>query len=105
MAPRRPRKSKRIAISFLCDRQKIDVPASQIGFLRGFILSSFDCLVAIFPELKYTIDNAEDNIRRWTKLQDEKRKFGWTPKKGKTKEEEEEEDNMDKEKNNENNEK
>ena len=98
-------RAKGLPISFLCDRQKIDVPASQIGFLRGFILSSFDCLVAIFPELKYTIDNAEDNIRRWTKLQDEKRKFGWTPKKGKTKEEEEEEDNMDKEKNNENNEK
>ena len=98
-------RAKGLPISFLCDRQKIDVPASQIGFLRGFILSSFDCLVAIFPELKYTIDNAEDNISRWTKLQDEKRKFGWTPKKGKTKEEEEEEDNMDKEKNNENNEK
>ena len=98
-------RAKGLPISFLCDRQKIDVPASQIGFLRGFILSSFDCLVAIFPELKYTIDNAEDNIRRWTKLQDEKRKFGWTPKKGKTKEEEEEEDNMDKEKKNENNDK
>ena len=98
-------RAKGLPISFLCDRQKIDVPASQIGFLRGFILSSFDCLVAIFPELKYTIDNAEDNIRRWTKLQDEKRKFGWTPKKGKTKEEEEEEDNMNEDKKNENNEK
>ena len=92
-------RAKGLPISFLCDRQKIDVPASQIGFLRGFILSSFDCLVAIFPELKYTIDNAEDNIRRWTKLQDEKRKFGWTPKKEKTKEEEEkEEDNINEEK-------
>jgi hypothetical protein len=92
-------REKGLPISFLCDRQKIDVPASQIGFLRGFILSSFDCLVAIFPELKYTIDNAEDNIRRWTKLQDEKRKFGWTPKKEKTKEEEEkEEDNIHEEK-------
>ena len=92
-------REKGLPISFLCDRQKIDVPASQVGFLRGFILSSFDCLVAIFPELKYTIDNAEDNIRRWTKLQDEKRKLGWTPKKEKNKEEEEkEEDNINEEK-------
>ena len=53
----------------------------------------------------YEDPNAEDNIRRWTKLQDEKRKFGWTPKKGKTKEEEEEEDNMNEDKKNENNEK
>ena len=92
-------REKGLPISFLCDRQKIDVPASQVGFLRGFILSSFDCLVIIFPELKYTIDNAEDNIRRWTKLQDEKRKLGWTPKKEKNKEEEEkEEDNINEEK-------
>ena len=92
-------RAKGLPISFLCDRQKIDVPASQVGFLRGFILSSFDCLVAIFPELKYTIDNAEDNIKRWTKLQNEKRKFGWTPKKEKTNEERE--DNINEEKKNE----
>ena len=82
-------KEKGLPISFLCDRNKIDVPSSQVGFLKGFILSSFDCLVAIFPKLKYTIENAENNIKIWQKLQNEKRMLGWSPKK--TKEEEKKE--------------
>jgi len=76
-------KAKGLPISFMCDRDNIDVPASQVGFLKGFILSSFDCLVAMFPKLKYTIENAENNIKTWKKLQDEKRLLGWTPKKEK----------------------
>lgn len=68
-----------IPVSFLCDRDKIDVPASQVNFLRGFIISSFDCLVSIFPNLKYTMDNAKNNIKEWQKLLDEHRVTGWTP--------------------------
>ena len=78
-----------IPVSFMCDRNNIDVPASQVGFLRGFILSSFDCLVAMFPKLKFTMENAEENIKRWKKMQDEKRLRGWTPEKEKEKNEEE----------------
>ena len=56
----------------MCDRNNNDVPTSQIGFLRRFILSSFDSLVEMFPKLQFTIDNAENNIKRWTKFQSEK---------------------------------
>ena len=80
-------KSLGIPVSFLCDRDKIDVPASQVNFLRGFIISSFDSLVDIFPNLKFTMDNAKNNINEWQKLLLEKRKTGWTPKKEKEKEE------------------
>jgi hypothetical protein len=68
-----------IPVSFLCDRDKIDVPASQVNFLRGFIISSFDCLISIFPNLKYTMENAKNNIKEWQKLLDEHRVTGWTP--------------------------
>ena len=68
-----------IPVSFLCDRDKIDVPASQVNFLRGFIISSFDCLVSIFPNLKYTMENAKNNIKEWQQLLDEHRVTGWTP--------------------------
>ena len=81
-------REKGLPISFLCDRNKIDIPGSQVGFLKGFIISSFDCLVAIFPKLKYTMDNAQNNIAEWMKLQQQKRKLGWTPKKEKEKEDE-----------------
>jgi len=91
-------KAKGLPISFMCDRNNIDVPASQVGFLRGFILSSFDCLVSMFPKLKYTIENAENNIKRWKKLQDEKRLLGWTPEKEKKNEDKNEEEKNNNEK-------
>ena len=79
-------REKGLAISFMCDRYNIDVPASQIGFLKGFILSSFDCLVAMFPKLKFTTDNAENNINMWTKYQKEKIVLDWVVENGKKKE-------------------
>ena len=76
-------KKKGIPVSFLCDRDVIDVPASQVGFLRGFVISTFDCLVTMFPNLKYNIENAENNIKQWQNLRDQKRLRGWTPEKDK----------------------
>ena len=35
-------KQKNLPISFLCDRQNTNVPQSQIGFLTGFILPTFE---------------------------------------------------------------
>ena len=74
-------KSLGIPVSFLCDRDKIDVPSSQVGFLRGFIFSTFDSLVEIFPPLKFTMVNARNNLNTWQKLLEQKRVTGWTPKK------------------------
>jgi hypothetical protein len=88
-------KEKGLPVSFLCDRNKVDIPSSQIGFIKGFIASSFDCLVSIFPKLKYTMDNAKDNIDEWKKLKEAKRLRGWTPQKEKEKEKEKEISNSD----------
>ena len=88
-------KEKGLPVSFLCDRNKVDIPSSQIGFIKGFIASSFDCLVSIFPKLKYTMDNAQDNIDEWKKLKEAKRLRGWTPQKEKEKEKEKEINNSD----------
>ena len=74
-------KEKGLPISFMCDRNNIDVPSSQIGFLKGFILSSFDSLVEMFPKLQFTIDNAENNINQWTKFQSEKKLIPWNDEK------------------------
>ena len=83
-------REKGLPISFLCDRNNFDVPTSQIGFLKGFIVTSFSCLVDMFPSLKFTVDNAEDNIKQWIKFQKEKRLLGWTPEKDRNNRNEEE---------------
>ena len=66
-------KEKGLPISFMCDRNNVDIPTSQIGFIKGFILPSFDALVEMFPKLKFTTENAENNVKQWTKFQSEKR--------------------------------
>ena len=35
----------------------------------------------MFPGLNYTLENSNNNIKRWQQLADEKRLRGWTPKK------------------------
>ena len=70
-----------LSISFLCDRSNINIPPSQVGFLQGFILTTFDILVKIFPSLGYTMENAKNNVNEWQNLTDKKRKRGWTPEK------------------------
>ena len=72
-------KKKNLPVSFLCDREDTDVPKSQKGFISGFILPTFKCLSSIFPTLKFTVENANNNLKEWQKLLDEGRKTGWTP--------------------------
>ena len=79
-------KNKGMPISFLCDRNKVDIPSSQIGFIRAFIITTYDCLVSMFPSLKYTLDYANNNLKEWQKLLDQHRSKGWTPKKEKKEE-------------------
>ena len=74
-------KELNLPVSFLCDRDQINIPQSQKGFITGYIIPTFGSLVTIFPTLKFTLDNANNNLKEWQKLMDEGRKKGWTPKK------------------------
>jgi len=76
-------KSMNLPVSFLCDRDEYNIPQSQVGFIKGFIIPTFDCLVNIFPSLKYTLDNGKTNLKKWEKLASKGRKKGWTPEKTK----------------------
>ena len=74
-------KKKNLPVSFLCDRDHINIPQSQKGFINGFIIPTFENLVSVFPSLKFTLDNANNNLKEWQKLLDAGRLTGWTPKK------------------------
>ena len=76
-------KNMNLPVSFLCDRIGCNIPNSQIGFIKGFILPTFEVLIMMFPTLNYTVENAKINIGEWQKLFEEKRITGWTPKKEK----------------------
>ena len=68
-----------LTVSFLCDRKDTNVPSSQVNFIRGFIIPTFQVLVTIFPSLGYTVENATNNMNEWQKLVDAHRLKGWTP--------------------------
>ena len=76
-------KSMNLPVSFLCDRDSYNIPQSQVGFIKGFIIPTYDCLVNIFPSLKYALDNANTNLKKWEKLVTKGRLKGWTPEKTK----------------------
>ena len=80
-------KKLNLPVSFLCDREKVNIPQSQKGFISGFVIPAFDCLVSIFPTLRFTLDNANDNLKEWQKLLNDGRLRGWTPPKKKEEEE------------------
>ena len=75
-----------ISVSFLCDRQDVNIPKGQINFLKGFILPTFDIMSQMFPGLDFTIKNIMNNINEWQKLADDNRLRGWTPKKNRKEE-------------------
>ena len=74
-------KELNLPVSFLCDREQINIPQSQKGFITGYVIPTFESLVTIFPTLRFTLDNAKTNLKEWQKLMDEGRKKGWTPEK------------------------
>jgi hypothetical protein len=72
-------KNLNLPVSFLCDRNDTNVPNSQVGFIKGFILPTFDVLITLFPTLSYTVENAKNNLNEWQKLGEENHLKGWTP--------------------------
>lgn len=70
-----------LPISFLCDRTKQDIPQSQIGFIKGVIMPSFEILIDLMPELEYLNKNIENNLNEWVRLkEDSKDKSNFIPK-------------------------
>lgn len=72
-------KKMNLSVSFLCDRNNTDVPKSQVGFIGGFVIPTFNFLIIMFPSLSFTVENAKDNIKEWQKLVDQKEKGVDTP--------------------------
>jgi hypothetical protein len=61
-------RSNRLPISFLCDRFTAEVPKSQIGFITGIIIPSFEVLNDFLPSLGYFKDAVMNNLEEWRKI-------------------------------------
>ena len=68
-----------LSVSFLCDRDDIDVPKSQISFIKTFSIPTIQELVEVNIKFEQLKNNVINNLNFWEKCQKEKRKRGWTP--------------------------
>ena len=68
-----------LSVSFLCDREDIDVPKSQISFIKTFSIPTIQELVEVNAKFDQLKNNTINNLNFWEKCQKEKRKRGWTP--------------------------
>ena len=76
-------------VSFGCDRENYNIPISQVGFIKAFIVPTFDVLNDIFPSLDFFCKNVQNNLETWKGLSEQGRKTGWSPERKKLKENEE----------------
>lgn len=60
-------KSESLTISFLCDREIVNIPKAQIGFMNGIVNPVIYLLTDIIPELEYYKGNLDLNLENWKK--------------------------------------
>jgi len=66
-------KAAGIPVQMLNDRDKVNVPNSQIGFIEFVIAPLVFSVVSIFPRLNGMADRLGNNIQRWCQMWEEER--------------------------------
>ena len=60
-----------IPISYLCDRNTIKAPDSQIGFINFVVNPLFSSLSNIFPNIQMVVNLIKLNLEEYKKLKDQ----------------------------------
>ena len=62
-------KEKNMQVGFLCDRNCADTPTSQVGFIKGIVLPTFEILYHSFPneDILFYVNNVKKNLEEWNK--------------------------------------
>lgn len=67
-------KKRGMKVSFLCDRDTVSLPQSQLGFIEGVVAPLFKSVVESFPELNFTMENIQKNIEFFKAKKEEEEK-------------------------------
>ena len=63
-------KAKNIPISFLCDRNTSNLPASQVGFIAGLVIPTFELVNKLLPNSILYTDLIVHCKNEWVKLKE-----------------------------------
>ena len=61
-----------LPVSFLCDRETVNLPKSQVGFIAGLILPMFKIIGTAIPDVAYMADGCQKSMEEWKKLEEAK---------------------------------
>lgn len=64
-------KEKKLNLPCSCDREKVTIFKSQLGFINFIELEYFTLFSSFFPKLKFYLDNLLDNKNKLIKMQEE----------------------------------
>ncbi len=67
-------KENNLPISILCDREKVNINKSQIGFINFIVLPTFETLIHIIPEMEPYVIAGKTNLSRYENLIKEENK-------------------------------
>ena len=64
-------KEKELGLKCSCDRNKVTLYKSQLGFIDYIIKPFFGDFIKVFPKLSYLYDNAEENRKKIKQMEDD----------------------------------
>jgi hypothetical protein len=67
-------KTQNLPVSFLCDRNSINIPSSQIGFINNIVIPSVELLVRLLPSLDSYSHYVRNSLQKWKEKADEELK-------------------------------
>ena len=63
-------KKKKLNLPCSCDRNKVSIYQSQLGFINFIEIPYFSVFVNVFENLKFYMDNLNSNKQRLIKMQE-----------------------------------
>ena len=64
-------KEKELGLKCSCDRNKVTLYKSQLGFIDYIIKPFFGDFIKVFPKLSYLYDNAEENRKKIKQMEED----------------------------------
>lgn len=61
-------KAKDLPISFNCDRQSVNIPKAQIGFITLIVKPTFEAMLHLIPECKEYMTNLNANLKYYEEI-------------------------------------
>lgn len=68
-------KSMKLPVSFLCDREKTEIPKSQVGFIKNIISPCISLMGKLLSEIHEYSEYVNNSLEKWNGLASKEEKY------------------------------